>query len=135
MPGLAAHPRPSMGLVVVVCSASGEARHTTPPHASPGRIDLAGACERTGGSVVKARFEFRIGNRRVFRSQWEQHLREQVATAAADGIRDRLNSTRCPVHGTRPTRITQTGTVGSQLNWRIEGCCDTLIEAVQQALQ
>jgi hypothetical protein len=80
------------------------------------------------------RLEYRIGNRRVSKSQWERHFNEQARTVVSDAIEGRVRAVRCPVHGTRPTRITATPS-GMDLKWRIEGCCEQLIEAVNASLR
>jgi hypothetical protein len=78
--------------------------------------------------------EYRIGNRRVTKAQWERHLQQQVVEAASDAVEKRVRSVRCPIHNERPTRVTATRS-GTDVKWRIEGCCDDLIAAVQRSLQ
>ena len=80
------------------------------------------------------RLEYRIGNRRVSEAQWERHFEQQARTAVSDAIEGRVRSVRCPVHGRTPTRVTATPS-GTDLNWRVEGCCDALIAAVQRSLR
>lgn len=64
----------------------------------------------------------------------QRHIEQDAVAAASAAVEGHIRALRCPGHGTLPTRITATP-VGTDLEWRVEGCCDALIAAVQGSLR
>jgi hypothetical protein len=78
--------------------------------------------------------EYRIGNRRVSRREWEKHLFEEAPRQAAeDEIKRKLGPIRCPVHGRAPT-VNRGRTTRGGFDLEIEGCCEALVERATAAL-
>jgi len=76
--------------------------------------------------------EYRIGNRKVSRSEWERHLREAPLEAVKDDVRKKIARVRCPIHGQRP-RVEFRKTVRG-FDTSITGCCDDVVKHAQRAL-
>lgn len=78
--------------------------------------------------------EYRIGNRKVSKAQWDKHLEESVKDAAIDGLRQQISQLRCPVHG-KAAKLVVGRQTGSKMEMKIEACCDQLLQRAQQALR
>ena len=53
---------------------------------------------------------------------------------ARNHIQRRLGDLSCPRHG-EPPRVVVTGPSADQLQFSVEGCCDTLVETATSALE
>jgi hypothetical protein len=71
------------------------------------------------------KIEYRLGNRKVSKYEWERGIQKQASDAAAEIMETTARRVRCPVHGTTPTRLTRTSG-----GIRVQGCCDALTRAV-----
>jgi hypothetical protein len=76
--------------------------------------------------------EYRIGNRKVSKTEWERHLREEPLRQVKEEVKRRIEGARCPVHGTRPS-VAFRGS-GAQLQWDVSACCEQGVEAATRAI-
>lgn len=54
-------------------------------------------------------------------------LQESVRQSVRDDVAKRLRQVRCPVHGASP-RVTSSPGSSGKLEWRIEGCCEDVVQ-------
>lgn len=77
------------------------------------------------------KLSFKVNGRTVPSNRIAEELMKNVKKAAVEQGRKHIQSIRCPVHH-QTARLVPTG---SQGQFRVEGCCDRLIAAVQQNLK
>lgn len=66
------------------------------------------------------KLEYRIGNRKVSKREWERHMFEEAPQQLAeDALGEKLNNIRCPEHGQRP-RLKNRRTTSEGLRFDIE---------------
>lgn len=65
----------------------------------------------------------------------EAAMQQVVFPQVRDNVAARLRSVRCPEHGMHPTSVLLSGHSLDSLSWRVEGCCDRLIQAARHALR
>jgi hypothetical protein len=65
--------------------------------------------------------------------QFKKSLTDAAVTAAQEGIQRKVAAVRCPVHGehARAEFINQSG---SQLEYKIQACCEPAVESAKAAL-
>jgi hypothetical protein len=80
------------------------------------------------------RIEYRRNGRRVSLNALTRGLRDDALDALAKEIESKARRVRCPVHGTTPTRVWNSGS-GASRELRASGCCDALIAAVRQQVR
>lgn len=76
--------------------------------------------------------EYRIGNRKVSKAEWERHLREAPIEAVKADIQRKVKGIRCPRHG-QTARVSFVRT-SQGFDTNLSGCCDELIQRVRKAL-
>jgi hypothetical protein len=77
--------------------------------------------------------EYKIGNRKVSKAQWERHMREAPLEAVKDGIKNKVAVVRCPKHG-QIARVSFTKT-SQGFDTKLSACCDELMQRVQRVLR
>lgn len=73
--------------------------------------------------------EYRLAGEEVSREQFLRAAEEQVGRAAIERLRAQLERIRCLEHG-RHARVTQVRVTGEELEVRLAGCCERLVECV-----
>ncbi len=81
--------------------------------------------------MIEVKFE--INGRKVDPRNMKNTLMGAVMDAAAQEIRRKIGSCRCPVHGKSPSVVAK-GRDTSKLSFEVNGCCDKLIEDVKRRL-
>ena len=77
---------------------------------------------------------FEIGGRRVSPDQIGDALRKVALEAVVEGIQKALGSVRCQEHDQSPT-VKVKGSTMDDLSFEVGGCCQSLIDAVQEKLR
>lgn len=77
--------------------------------------------------------EYKIGNRRVSKREWEKHVfHQEPRRMVRENVESKIRSVRCPTHGRTPTVRTRETSRGFEFD--IEGCCDELVGAARRRL-
>lgn len=63
----------------------------------------------------------------------ERKFRQKVTDAARKTVEEKVRRIRCPEHH-ETARVHFTG-MGDKLSWKVEGCCQRLVEEVKRALR
>lgn len=78
-------------------------------------------------------WEYKIGNRKVSKRNWEKHVfHDAPHRMAREAIENKLRSVRCPTHGDAPRLTIDEARQGFTVN--ISGCCEALVRRAQRAL-
>lgn len=77
--------------------------------------------------------EYRLAGQQVDRNQFFRDVEEQVGRLAVEELRTGLERIRCLHHG-RHARLTQVRVTGEEIEVRIAGCCEDLVECVVREL-
>jgi hypothetical protein len=76
-----------------------------------------------------------VNGREVPVNEFASSIEHAAHMKAAEGVRARLESVRCPVHHKPLTSITLKKAEGGVANFDLAGCCQTLIDACQDELR
>ena len=76
--------------------------------------------------------EYRVDGRAVSREEWFQGLLDDAVAGALSEVQTTLESVTCPDHGQRPKVMMERTAEGA--TFKIEGCCDKLVETAEQAV-
>ena len=76
--------------------------------------------------------EFRVGGRKVSQQEFERSLKETALKQVDGAVQRSLSTIRCPKHHQRP-RV-RSARSSRDVKWKIEGCCQELVEAARKAL-
>lgn len=74
--------------------------------------------------------KFKINGRNVRSDQIGKKMERAALEHGKKQIQEGVRRIRCPVHGTT-ARVTA---IGRDLSWKVEGCCEALIESVRKAM-
>lgn len=75
-------------------------------------------------------FEFRIGGRNTSPSGLAKALADELRKKLKAEIESRLRTVRCPEHGSRPMRLSMTGSTG-----RVTGiCCEKMRDVLAREI-
>ncbi|HEY6781535.1 MAG TPA: hypothetical protein VI111_11300 [Thermoleophilaceae bacterium] len=77
--------------------------------------------------------EYRLAGQQVDRDQFFRDVEEQVGRVAIEHLRARLERVRCLRHG-RHARLAQVRVTGEEIEVRIAGCCEGLVDCVVREL-
>jgi hypothetical protein len=62
------------------------------------------------------------------------NIEKAVFQSVKESIEKKLAAIRCPDHRRSP-RVTASGTSVSNLKWKVDGCCQKVIDAATKALR
>jgi len=78
--------------------------------------------------------KYQIGGRTVSQHEFMKNIKDSVLNLADQGVRERVLSVRCPVHGQGPTNLKGSRS-SSKMGWEYNACCDRLRKAVEGAFK
>ncbi len=81
--------------------------------------------------MIDIRFE--INGRRIEPRNMGDALEAAMLAAVDKGIRQKVGSCRCPVHGQAP-KLVGKGRGFDKISFEVSGCCEKLIEDVKRKL-
>ena len=74
-----------------------------------------------------------LSGREVRPGDLKSAMEKAALETIKDGVQKGLSSVRCPEHHKAP-RVTASGSSLDRLSWKIDGCCEKVIDAAKKAL-
>ena len=75
-----------------------------------------------------------LNGREVRPGDLKSAMEKAALETIKDGVQKRLSGVRCPEHHKAP-RVTASGSSLERLSWKIDGCCEKLIDAAKKAFR
>jgi hypothetical protein len=83
--------------------------------------------------MLTAKLIYKIDGREVSQEKYASHMKNQMLVSIKDAMRAKIEAVRCPVHNKTGKAILVEDT-GANFKFGIDGCCESLSEAVQAAI-
>lgn len=81
-----------------------------------------------------ARIDYSVGGRNVSSRDFFDNIEKEALRLAREGILERIQSVRCPVHHQGASDINMSSSSGS-MQFEFKACCERLREEVSKAFQ